>query len=164
MSLWCPRLGFCPKTQVYKVVLLSEHYGVEESKRVPTLVYTLGVKGNNVWKRVNVGDDVHGETTDCFSQWNYSLGCDIPFCTTIYIYIYIYIYIHLTLRMSVFNWFHRLLRLSHLSDDKVGDQSWGVGKLSWVSWAKAYNIEFTMIMIKTMLFFIPRGKTRKPYE
>ena len=67
---------------------MSEHYGVEESKRVPTLVYTLGVKGNNVWKRVNVGDDVHGETTDCFSQWNYSLGCDIPFCTTIYIYIY----------------------------------------------------------------------------
>ena len=89
-SLWCPRLGFCPKTQVYKVVLLSEHYGVEESKRVPTLVYTLGVKGNNVWKRVNVGDDVHGETTDCFSQWNYSLGCDIPFCTTIYIYIFIW--------------------------------------------------------------------------
>ena len=29
------------------------------------LVYTLGVKGNNVWKRVNVGDDVYGETTDC---------------------------------------------------------------------------------------------------
>ena len=62
-SLWCPCLEFSPKTQVYKVVLLSEHYGVEESKRVPTLVYTLGVKGNNVWKRVNVGDDVYGETT-----------------------------------------------------------------------------------------------------
>ena len=55
---------------MYKVVLLSEHYGVEESKRVPTLVYTLGVKGNNVWKRVNVGDDVYGETTgsDFFSM------------------------------------------------------------------------------------------------
>ena len=62
-SLWCPCLEFSPKTQVYKVFLLSEHYGVEESKRVPTLVYTLGVKGNNVWKRVNVGDDVYGETT-----------------------------------------------------------------------------------------------------
>ncbi|KAK7861045.1 hypothetical protein CFP56_029237 [Quercus suber] len=62
-SLWCPRLRFCPKTQVYKVVLLSKHYGVEESNREPTLVYTLGVKGNNVWKRVNVGDDVYGETT-----------------------------------------------------------------------------------------------------
>jgi len=149
------------------------------------LVYTLGVKGNNVWKRVNVGDDVYGETTDCFSQWDYSLGCDIPFCTTVYIHTYIHTYIHLTLRMSVFNWFHRLLRLSHLSG-----QSWGSVLGCWkvvlpfvkspkndgrhfhisvmkdygvqVSWAKAYNIEFTMI--KAMLFFIPTGKTRKPCE
>ena len=62
-SLMCPPLGFCPKTQVYEVVLLSKEYGVEVSKQMPTLVYTLGVKGNGVWKRVNVGDDVHSDTT-----------------------------------------------------------------------------------------------------
>lgn len=28
-SLVCPRLGFCPKTQVYKAVLMSKEYGVE---------------------------------------------------------------------------------------------------------------------------------------
>ena len=47
----------------YEAVLLSKEYGVEVSKHMPTLVYTLGVKGNGVWKRVNVGDDVQGDTT-----------------------------------------------------------------------------------------------------
>ena len=61
-SLMCPPLGFWPKTQVYEVVLLSKEYGVG-SKHMPILVYTLGVKGNGVWKRVNVGDDVQGDTT-----------------------------------------------------------------------------------------------------
>ena len=57
----CPCLGFCPKTQVYKVVLLSkQQYGVEVSNSMQTLVYTLGVKGNGLWKSVNVGNDVLG--------------------------------------------------------------------------------------------------------
>nr|XP_023917559.1 uncharacterized protein LOC112029098 [Quercus suber] len=111
-SLWCPRLRFCPKTQVYKVVLLSKHYGVEESNREPTLVYTLGVKGNNVWKRVNVGDDVYGETTGCLAI------CESPKNDGINFHIWVM-------------------------------KDYGVQ----VSWAKAYNIEFTMI--KTTLFFIP---------
>ncbi|KAF3972205.1 hypothetical protein CMV_004261 [Castanea mollissima] len=57
----CPCLGFCPKTQEYKVVLLSkQQYGVEVSNSMQTLVYTLGVKGNGLWKSVNVGNDVLG--------------------------------------------------------------------------------------------------------
>ncbi|XP_075663488.1 F-box protein At3g07870-like [Castanea sativa] len=54
----CLCLGFCPKTQVYKVVLLSKQYGVGVSNSVLTLVYTLGVKGNGLWKSVNVGNDL----------------------------------------------------------------------------------------------------------
>ncbi|KAK7861025.1 f-box protein [Quercus suber] len=56
-SSMCPCLGFCPKTQVYKVVLLSKkQYGAEVSNNMVTLVYTLGEKGNGLWKSVNVGD------------------------------------------------------------------------------------------------------------
>ncbi|KAK9997302.1 hypothetical protein SO802_021988 [Lithocarpus litseifolius] len=56
-SPMCPCLGFCPKTQVYKVVLLSKKQnGAEVSNSMVTLVYTLGVKGNGLWKSVNVGD------------------------------------------------------------------------------------------------------------
>ncbi|XP_075663490.1 F-box protein At3g07870-like isoform X2 [Castanea sativa] len=58
-SPMCPCLGFCPKTQVYKVVLLSKkRYVAEVSNNMVTLVYTLGEKGNGLWKSVNVGDDV----------------------------------------------------------------------------------------------------------
>uniref|UniRef100_A0A7N2RCI2 F-box protein n=1 Tax=Quercus lobata TaxID=97700 RepID=A0A7N2RCI2_QUELO len=48
---------FCPKTQVYKVVLLSKkQYGAEVNNNMVTLVYTLGEKGNGLWKSVNVGN------------------------------------------------------------------------------------------------------------
>ena len=57
----CPCLGFCPKTQVYKVVLLSKKKHVAEvSNNMVTLVYTLGEKGNGLWKSVNVGDGPDG--------------------------------------------------------------------------------------------------------
>jgi F-box interacting protein len=63
-SFVCPRIGFCPKTNVYKVVLLANREcGPEVCKGVPTLVYTLGVKGNGLWKRIKVGKDVHGVPT-----------------------------------------------------------------------------------------------------
>ena len=53
----CPCLGFCPKTQVYMVVLLSKkQYGAEVNNNMVTLVYTLGEKGNGLWKSVNVGN------------------------------------------------------------------------------------------------------------
>jgi len=56
-SAMCPCLGFCPKSQVYKVVLLSKiQYAGEISNNMVTLVYTLGEKGNGLWKSVNVGD------------------------------------------------------------------------------------------------------------
>uniref|UniRef100_A0A7N2MV55 F-box domain-containing protein n=2 Tax=Quercus lobata TaxID=97700 RepID=A0A7N2MV55_QUELO len=51
----CPCLGFCPKTQVYKVVLLSKkRYVAGVSNNMVALVYTLGEKGNGLWKSVNV--------------------------------------------------------------------------------------------------------------
>ncbi|XP_050257572.1 F-box protein At3g07870-like isoform X10 [Quercus robur] len=56
-SAMCPCLGFCPKSQVYKVVLLSKKKLVAEvNNNMVTLVYTLGEKGNGLWKSVNVGD------------------------------------------------------------------------------------------------------------
>ncbi|KAL4632202.1 hypothetical protein ACB092_04G035100 [Castanea dentata] len=64
-SPMCPCLCFCPKTQVYKVVLLSKkRYVAEVSNNMVTLVYTLGEKGNGLWKSVNVGDDVLSQPTD----------------------------------------------------------------------------------------------------
>ena len=61
----CLCLGFCPKTQVYKVVrLLKQQYGVEVSNSMLTHVYTLGEKGNGLWKSVNVGDSLLDQPTD----------------------------------------------------------------------------------------------------
>ncbi|KAK4566601.1 hypothetical protein RGQ29_002747 [Quercus rubra] len=61
----CLCLGFCPKTQVYKVVrLLKQQYGVEVSNSMLTHVYTLGEKGNGLWKSVNVGESLLDQPTD----------------------------------------------------------------------------------------------------
>ncbi|XP_030937881.1 F-box protein At5g49610-like [Quercus lobata] len=58
-SPMCPCLGFCPKTQVYKVVLLSKKGYVDEvSNNMVALVYTLGEKGNGLWKSVNIENGV----------------------------------------------------------------------------------------------------------
>ena len=54
-----------------------------------TLVYTLGVKGNCVWKRVNVGDDVQGDTTtnvflNGIIHW---VVIYVPSCNSVYMFL-----------------------------------------------------------------------------
>ena len=71
----CLCLGFCPKTQVYKVVrLLKQQYGVEVSNSMLTHVYTLGEKGNGLWKSVNVGDSLLDQPTDIFFSMELFIG------------------------------------------------------------------------------------------
>ena len=46
------------------VRLLKQQYGVEVSNSMLTHVYTLGEKGNGLWKSVNVGDSLLDQPTD----------------------------------------------------------------------------------------------------
>ena len=53
-------------------------------------MYTLGVKGNNVWNRVNVGDDVYGETIGSVFLNGIIHWVVTSHSVPQYIYIYIY--------------------------------------------------------------------------
>lgn len=56
-----PRLGFCPRTQAYKVVMFVNLWvGLDED--IPTDVYTLGMEGG--WRSVTVRYNVRGRVGD----------------------------------------------------------------------------------------------------